>query len=223
MAGQMTVIDTRGPSLFTADFSNINIADLSLRMTANNQVPTIGQNVTFTITVDNAGPASATNVVVSNLLPPELTFVSATPTQGTYSPSFGQWTVGTIASGSSASMQVVATVNQSTQITNVAEIFSVDQTDPDSTPGNNLPGEDDWASVVLTPALADLSLTKTANNVTPNVNENVTFTVVVTNAGPSTATGVTVSDPLPVGLAHVSSNATRGNYSPTTGSGTSAP
>ncbi len=217
MAGQMTVIETRGPTPFTADFSNVNIADLSLNMTVDNNSPTVGQDVTFTITVNNAGPATATNVVVLNVLPPALTLVDMRPSQGTYQPGTGQWTVGTIGNGGSATLEIVATVNTGTQITNVAEVFSVDQTDPNSTPGNNVPGEDDWVSVILTPAVADLSLTKTANNVTPNVNENVTFTIVVTNAGPSMATGVTVSDPLPVGLAFVSANATRGDYSPTTG------
>jgi large repetitive protein len=217
MDGQMTVIDTRGPSVFTADFPNVNVADLSLSKTANTTMPAVGQNVTFTVTVNNAGPASATNVVVLDLLPAELTLVSASPTQGTYSAASGQWAVGTIINGGSAALQLVVTVNSASQITNVAEVLSVDQTDPDSTPGNNLPGEDDWASVVLMPAQADLSLTKSTSNVTPNVNENVTFTVVVTNAGPSTATGVTVSDPLPVGLTFVSANATRGNYSNITG------
>ncbi|MCH5377599.1 MAG: DUF11 domain-containing protein, partial [Planctomycetes bacterium] len=176
-----------------------------------------GQNVTFTITLNNGGPSSATNVVVSDLLPAELSLVSATPTQGSYSPSSGQWVVGTVINGGSAALQLVATVNGTTSVTNTAEVLSVDQSDPDSAPGNGAPGEDDLASVVLTPEQADLSLTKSASNTTPSVNENVTFTITVTNAGPSTATGVSVSDSLPIGLAFVSSTATRGNYNNTTG------
>ena len=38
---------------------------------------TVGQNVTFTITVTNHGPDSATNIVVTDVLPAGMTFVSA--------------------------------------------------------------------------------------------------------------------------------------------------
>jgi uncharacterized repeat protein (TIGR01451 family)/fimbrial isopeptide formation D2 family protein len=51
---------------------------------------------------------------------------------------------------------------------------------------------------------ADLSLTKTANNSAPLINQLVTFTLTVTNAGPTNTTGVTVRDLLPAGLTFVS-------------------
>ena len=64
----------------------------------------------------------------------------------------------------------------------------------------------------------DLSLTKTVNNPAPAVGSNVVFTITVANAaGFSTATGVTVSDVLPAGLAFVSATASQGSYNSTTG------
>ncbi|MDP1906127.1 MAG: SdrD B-like domain-containing protein, partial [Pseudomonadota bacterium] len=48
-------------------------------------------------------------------------------------------------------------------------------------------------------ATIDLSLTKTASNMAPQVGSNLTFTVSVANAGPSNATGVQVTDLLPSG------------------------
>ncbi len=63
----------------------------------------------------------------------------------------------------------------------------------------------------------DLSLTKTVNNTAPRLNENVTFTITVSNAsGFSSATGVIVQDLLPAGLSYVSDNG-GGSYSSSSG------
>ena len=48
--------------------------------------------------------------------------------------------------------------------------------------------------------VVDLSLVKTVDNESPKVGEQVTFTLTINNAGPSTATGVEVTDQLPDGL-----------------------
>ena len=61
--------------------------------------------------------------------------------------------------------------------------------------------------VVITPCPADLSLTKTVSNKTPLQNDNVTYTIKVTNDGPSVATNVEVTDTLQSGLQYVSGDA----------------
>ncbi len=61
--------------------------------------------------------------------------------------------------------------------------------------------------VVIEACPADLSLTKTVSNKTPNQNDNVTYTISVTNDGPSVATNVEVTDTLKAGLQYVSGNA----------------
>ncbi|MBK8492582.1 MAG: DUF11 domain-containing protein [Saprospirales bacterium] len=68
----------------------------------------------------------------------------------------------------------------------------------------------------MTPQVADLSLTKTVDNATPNVGSQVVFTITVNNAGPDAATNVTVKDLLPAGLSYVSDNS-GGNYNDVTG------
>src|SRR5436309_2245312 len=52
------------------------------------------------------------------------------------------------------------------------------------------------------PASADLSLTMTVDNPTPNVGGTITFTLTVSNAGPDTATGIAATDPLPSGYTY---------------------
>ncbi|NIM93901.1 MAG: DUF11 domain-containing protein, partial [Anaerolineales bacterium] len=65
--------------------------------------------------------------------------------------------------------------------------------------------------------VSDLSLTKTVDNATPNVGDNVVFTITVTNGGPDIARNVAVTDLLPDGFTFVSYSATLGTYDATTG------
>src|SRR5690606_36028214 len=178
------------------------LADLSLTKTVDNATPQLGDEVTFTITVSNAGPSTATGISVSDVLPEGLTLISAVPSQGTIAG--GIWTVGTLADDAVATLTTIVRVDAVGSIVNTAEVLTADQPDPDSTPGNNVPGEDDQASVTLMIASADLSLTKTVSDAAPNVGSDVTFTISVRNDGPNAATGVTVRDALPEGLTFVS-------------------
>ena len=193
------------------------VADLSLTKSVDDNTPDKNQNVVFTITVTNGGPQAATGVQVTDLLPAGMTFVSSTPSQGSYVSGTGIWTVGTINSGANATLTITATTATIGAKTNKAEITDVDQFDSDSTPGNNVGTEDDQASVVVTPNVADLSITKTVNDNTPNRNQQITFTITLTNGGPIGATGVTVTDLLPAGLTFVSATPSVGTYSNTTG------
>ncbi len=172
------------------------IVDLSLTKTVDNATPDVGSNVVFSVTVSNAGPSDATGVEVTDQLPNGYTYVGD-DASGDYNQTSGVWTVGNLAMGASATLHITATVNVSGDYTNVANVSNVTETD--SIPSN------DEASVTTTPIpIVDLSLTKTVDNVSPHVGDNVTFAITVTNAGPSDATGVEVTDKLPDGYSYVS-------------------
>src|SRR5262249_22384237 len=74
-------------------------ADLALSKPVNDPTPVVGETITYTVTLSNSGPDAATDVQVTDHLPAGLSFVSATPSQGTYNPGLGRWTVGTVAVG----------------------------------------------------------------------------------------------------------------------------
>lgn len=144
-------------------------------------------------------------MTVKDVLPAGLSYVSSTATQGSFDNGTSIWTVGNLAKGASATLQITATVTATGAIVNTAQVQTSSQFDSDSTPGNNVPTEDDQSSVTITgQPVADLSLLKSVNNPTANVGSTVTFTIAVTNNGPSTATNVSVGDVIPSGFTYVS-------------------
>jgi len=127
-------------------------ADLSLTKSADTSSPNLGDNVTYTLTVANAGPDASGGVVLTDPLPAGLDFVSVESSQGACE---GGDTVvcdlGSIANGSSATVTVVATVTSEGEITNTATI------DPgqavNSSPSGNLTAS---ATVSASSSLGDL-------------------------------------------------------------------
>ena len=107
-------------------------ADLSLAKTVSNATPNVGDTITFTVTLTDLGPATATGAQVTDLLPAGLTFVSATPSQGTYTSS-GLWDVGTVNTTTPQTLQIQAQVVAANAQTNTATITHADQLDPVTT------------------------------------------------------------------------------------------
>jgi uncharacterized repeat protein (TIGR01451 family) len=184
-------------------------ADLVLAKTVSNSTPNVGDTITFTVTLTNAGPLTATNVQVSDLLPPGLSFVSAAPSQGAYDPGSGLWTVGTVTSITPQTLQLTATVASPNKQKNKAKISHTDQ--PDANKSNNS------ASATETPQQADLGVTKTVSNPKPNVGDAVAFAVTLSNKGPDAATNTQVFDLLPPGLSFVAAAPSQGVYDPGSG------
>jgi uncharacterized repeat protein (TIGR01451 family) len=190
---------------------NINTAsaDLAILKTVNNSTPNVGSNVTFTLAVTNNGPSNASGVTVNDLLPSGYTYVSSVPSTGTYVSGTGVWTVGNLNNGANATLDITATVNASGNYVNNSSVTG-NEFDPD------LNNNQDPESTTPVPQ-ADLAILKTVNNSTPNVGTNVTFTLAVTNNGPSNATGVTVNDLLPSGYSYVSNLPSIGSYNNVSG------
>ncbi|MCX7423126.1 MAG: hypothetical protein NT013_26815 [Planctomycetia bacterium] len=187
----------------------ITRTDLEIVKTDDVDPVTAGNLLTYTMVVTNHGPSDATGVSVSDPLPASVTFVSATTTQGTVSATNGTLTgtLGSLANNATATITVTVRVNTST-ITNLNNTATVTGRETDSNPSNN---QDSEPTVVIT--RTDLEIVK-SDDVDPVTAGNLlTYTMVVTNHGPSDATGVRVSDPLPAGVTFVSATTTQGNVS----------
>ncbi|HEX8515519.1 MAG TPA: ice-binding family protein [Bacteroidia bacterium] len=99
-------------------------ADLSIVKTVNNTHPIFGNNVVFTITVTNNGPDNANGVEVIDILQEGYVYVSSSATTGTYDPLSGEWTVGTLNNGASATLSITVTVVEGGNYVNTAITYS---------------------------------------------------------------------------------------------------
>ena len=171
-----------------------------------------GDPVTYTITVSNAGPSDAQTVALSDLVPANTTFVSDAQTSGPAfnltSPAVGgtgtiSGTIGTLASGDSATFTVVVMVSpgtpDGTTITNTADVTAA-TTDPNL--ANN-------SATVTTGSVAatgaDVSVTNTSHGRPPYSRAHaVSYTITVANAGPDDAQNVAASGLVPANTTFVS-------------------
>jgi uncharacterized repeat protein (TIGR01451 family) len=180
------------------------VADLGVTVSGLPNPALLGNKLTYTVTVTNTGPSAASGVALSDTLPAGVTFVSATPSQGTATQSAGKVTgnLGSIASGASATVTIVVTP---TAIGSVTDSATVTANEADPNPSNNAANQ----TIQVVPA-ADLQATMSALPTTGLKGQNLTFTVTVTNLGPSTATSVDLADVLPAGASFVSDHASQG-------------
>ncbi|NDV17226.1 DUF11 domain-containing protein [Muricauda sp. TY007] len=194
------------------------LVDVSVTKTVDEFIPEVGEEIVFTITVQNDGPSDATNVVVTDVLASGYQLVNAVPSEGTYNASNGSWVVGNLPNGDAETLEVTVQVLSTGNYTNTAELTNVAEKDADSTPNNNNESEDDQQTIEPIPIpVADLLLRKSVNVLSPYVGQEVIFTVNITNLGPSDASGVEVKDLLPDGYTYVSHTTTAGIYNATSG------
>ena len=171
----------------------------------------VGQPLTYTLSAQNNGPANASGVTLTDELPAEMSFNSATPSQGSCAETSGTVAcdLGAVTTGGSASVQIVVTPQSTGTITNTASVQG--PTDIDSS--NNTATEQ---TTVITPD-ADLALTKTDSTDPVLAGGALTYTLTVQNNGPSAATGVALTDNLPTGVSYQSATPSQGTCSEASG------
>lgn len=119
------------------DFTNPVVttrnADISVTKTVDNANPLAGDNINFTVTVQNNGSENATELDVNETLPSGLTLVQATPSQGTYNQLTKNWAIGSLNNGSSVTLEIEATVDNGVtadSLINKAFVVGLNQFDP---------------------------------------------------------------------------------------------
>ena len=130
-------------------------ADLSLRMTVDNELPEIGDTISYAIELTNDGPSPTAGVAVRALLAESQEFVDATVSPKAlckgcgYDDSLGVWTVGQILKEATKTLTIRVVVGSTGEIGNTAEVIKSYLPDPDSQPDNGEAEDDDQDSIVI--------------------------------------------------------------------------
>ena len=176
-------------------------ADLAVTKSDSPDPVLAGDDLKYTMTVANSGPSTSTGVLLTDILPVGVTFVSSTPGPPTCAASSGTVTcnLGALAMNASTTVTIQVAVNGSTTgtITNTVSVAG-NEVDPDTS--NNTT----TASTLVNPS-ADLSVAKGDSPDPVLASADLTYTLMVTNNGPGTSTNVTLTDTLPAGTSFRSS------------------
>lgn len=184
-------------------------------------------NVTYSLNVLSGGPDDATDVTMSDPIPPGMNFVSLTSPAGWTCTTPAVGTNGTVsctnpllAAGSNVGFSLTVAIPTGTApgtvFTNVA---SVSTTTFDPTDENN---SSPAVTIVSGGVNADLFASKTAPG-TVQAGQNLTYSISTGNAGPDAATSVSMSDGLAGNLTFVSLTAPAGWSCTTPAVGTTGP
>ena len=169
--------------------------DVAVGMTDTPNPVVIGSNLVYTITVTNFGPNAGKDVVMSQVLPASVIFLSAVSSQGSCSYVGGTVTcdLGAMDPGTTATINVAVTTTAPGVIFSTASVLSTD-TDPD--PSNN---SATVSTRVLIPS-SDLSVGIADAPDPVLAGGTLTYTVSVTNNGPIDANGVMLTNLLPASV-----------------------
>ncbi len=178
-------------------------ADLKVTKTPSSATVRAGDPLTWTVSVLNLGPSDAQTVSVVDALPVGFTLTSLTPSLGTCVGT--TCTLPTLSAGSTATVIISGRVDSSVTATSVTNGALVSATTPDPSSANN-----SVSSPVAVTTMADVRVSKSASPASAVAGEAITWTVVVTNDGPSDALAVSMTDLLPTGITGTTVTTTAG-------------
>lgn len=192
------------------------LADLSLSMSSPQTAVNPDGSFDVFINVSNAGPDPTSGIASEIELPMGLIITSSAIPSGT-SINGTRWNINRLNVGQSETLELSFRTNDpSAGAILSAEITSSSQQDPDSTPNNSAPGEDDRDVLVVTGSqpnpTPDIELILTADRSVFSARQDITFTAQIANTGSSPAENVEVHFPKPVGMVYTNHNSSRGSY-----------
>ena len=178
------ITDTVAGNNAATDTDTVGQANLSITKTDSTDPVNPGQSFSYTLTVNNAGPSTATSLIVSDTVPSQYTVTTVTSPIGACG-NVGNVVTCTLASMNSGAAAWVITVNVTAKTTTPGGTYvntaTVSGSPNDPTPANNTVNNNNTVT-----AYGDLTLTKTDGSATVTPGTSTTYTITITNNGPST-------------------------------------
>ena len=213
--------------------------DLELTMAVDRASVPVYDYVTFELTLANVGTEDAADVRVAFPKPADYAYSGSEASSGRYSDWIGEWKVGTVPAGQTATLRVrLFTLSAAPRVAFAQVASAGGAPDVDSTPGNGdgaTPAEDDEAAVAVNggevdtggdsddhadgeepgagPDAVDLELAATTTATGYERYRTVPYRLTLTNAGTRAATDVTVDVPYPAEFVHTASATDAGRFS----------
>jgi len=185
-------------------------ADLNITFITAQSAPPVGSTETIWVRVRNNGPAPATGVKANFKLPAGYKIVGAPSVDGTYDPSTGDWTIGSMTPNGVKDLLFSVTVNPAGPYNLSTSTTGSDAPDP------NL--ADNSATFAVTPnPNANLSISFFSPPTNPPVSSTVTFFIEVDNNGPAPTDNVKVNFKIPAGYTFTGGAPQVGTYDINTG------
>ena len=195
--------------------------DLAVSASGTPAIVSVNNNISYTQSVTNNGPAVETNATFTDTIPAGTTLVSFTPP--------ANWTCNAIAAGGTGTFTCTLNGGQNIAVGASVNFPLVVKVAASNVPGSTITNSPTVSStvgdpvasnnsatvktIVASPTQADVSITKTASPEPVNVGTTLTYTLTITNSGPAVAQGVTVSDILPAQVSETSVSASQGSCS----------
>ncbi len=179
--------------------------DVAVTKTADETEATTGQQITFTILVENLGNEGVDNVTVTDVLPDHTTFVAAGGSAYTHDDGVVTWTgIDLDGVGEDNTIWLTVTVEvDDTVPAGVDELVNTVTVDADGDINDANDSDDATVPLIAGP---DLRLTKTVDVDEAATGDTLTYTLTVTNDGDQGATGITLVDELPDGVTFASAS-----------------
>lgn len=202
-AGKFWVADYSGGGIYPIVEGPATPVNLSVTQSDSADPSPASNRVTYTIKVKNNSGAMATGVLVTDTMPAGVPFVSVTSNLGSCTRSGNTFAcrIYSLSAGASATITLVLQPKAVGSITNIANVRA---NEPDTDQTDNSSSE----SSAIT-AASDVKVTVTDGKTGVAAGQKDTYTVKVTNIGPSDVAGVVVNDIFPSTLTGVRFGATQ--------------
>jgi uncharacterized repeat protein (TIGR01451 family) len=175
---------------------------MSFSKTADVTVADPSDTIVYTLTYENSGTGVATDVVITDTIPVDTSFVCSDPAYDELNGNTYTWNIGNVAANSSGTITITVTVNVGVEDgTILHNTATFDYDDANGNPYNQLT---DFADVTVTAPV--MTFSKTADVTEADPGDSIVYTLSYNNSGNGVATDVVVVDTIPEDTTFMSSS-----------------